>query len=276
MFCRDIAQFSRKKAVSLHTLFSLLIFGILISLMYFDWYPDFMFDTDGGWQGLQLISGVDFILGPFLTLLIFKPGKVGLKKDLAVIGLIQISSLFAGVWIVYHERPLAVIFTDFEYRAISRGSLEFVEQKPDILDRIPGDIPKWIYLDLPESREERDVLRRKQFSDGPLALTFSRWLPYADHAQKVRTYGWTVAQIVEKEKKNNPKTDVAEKIEQWLKKNQRSEEEILIFDYMGRYRESYLMVEAKTGQVFGLIPGKIGRFYSKPPKTVPADHTITT
>ena len=93
---KNLAKITRKQAVISHLLLSAVIFISLISLMYFKWYPGFLFDTDGGWQGLQLISAVDFILGPALTFIIFKPEKVGLKKDIIIIALIQLSSLFGN------------------------------------------------------------------------------------------------------------------------------------------------------------------------------------
>jgi hypothetical protein len=39
------------------------------------WYPEFLFKTDGGWNGIRLIAGIDFIIGPTLTLIVYKAGK---------------------------------------------------------------------------------------------------------------------------------------------------------------------------------------------------------
>ena len=161
---------------------------------------------------------------------------------------------------------MAIVFSDYEYRPISHGSLEFVDKPLSVLDKIPGKIPKWIYLELPESREDRDLLRRKQFNDGPLALMVDRWLPYEENAHKIINFGWTIQDIIEKELASNKDSDIAQKIDDWLLIQNLTREDINIFDYTGRYKESYLMVEAKTAKVLGMIPGKLGRFYAKPPK----------
>ncbi len=63
---------NRYQAFGLHLGISFLIFMILASIIIFFWYPGFLFSTDGGWQGIRLIAGVDLVIGPFLTLMIYK------------------------------------------------------------------------------------------------------------------------------------------------------------------------------------------------------------
>ena len=43
--------------------------------MLFEWFPDFYYAIDGGWEGMRLIIGVDLVLGPMLTLVVFKARK---------------------------------------------------------------------------------------------------------------------------------------------------------------------------------------------------------
>ena len=91
---------------------SWVIFIVLLLLIVFFWYPGALFAAAGGWQGIRIVIGVGLVLGPLLTLIVYditKPRKV-LYRDLFVIALIQLSSLTAGVYIVFHERPIAVIY----------------------------------------------------------------------------------------------------------------------------------------------------------------------
>ena len=98
---------SRWHAFLIHLGISLSIFGVLAYLVAKVWYPGFFFQTDGGWQGLRLLLGVDLVLGPLLTLVVFRAGKPGLRFDLTVIGILQSACLVAGVWIVHGERRTA-------------------------------------------------------------------------------------------------------------------------------------------------------------------------
>ena len=91
---------SRWQAFAIHLGISSLIFIGLAYLVFYHWYPDFFFDTDGGWEGMRIIVAVDLILGPCLTLIVFKAGKPGMKTDLIMIGVFQAVCLAAGVYVV--------------------------------------------------------------------------------------------------------------------------------------------------------------------------------
>lgn len=77
---------NRWQAFAVHIGINAVIFIVLAAIILFIWYPGFLFQTDGGWQGIRLIAGVDFIIGPMLTLIVYKLGKPRLKMDLMLIG----------------------------------------------------------------------------------------------------------------------------------------------------------------------------------------------
>ena len=103
---------NRFGAFAAHLGISLIVFLILGYIILFHWYPDFFFASDGGWQGIRIIAAVDLVLGPMLTLVVYKQGKPSLRFDLTCIGLFQAVCLAAGVWVVYSERPVAMIYAD--------------------------------------------------------------------------------------------------------------------------------------------------------------------
>ena len=72
---------SRIKAFLIHLGISAVIFFILLYLIIFHWYPGFLFTADGGWQGVRIIAAVDLVLGPLLTLVVYKAGKPSLKME---------------------------------------------------------------------------------------------------------------------------------------------------------------------------------------------------
>ena len=63
------------RAFSIHFLISLAIFAVLLFLILFHWYPMPWFPIDGGWQGVRIMIGVDLVLGPVLTFMVFNPAK---------------------------------------------------------------------------------------------------------------------------------------------------------------------------------------------------------
>jgi hypothetical protein len=162
---------SRWKAAAIHFSASLLVFLFLLTLILWLWYPGILFSIDGGWSGLRLVIGVDLVLGPFLTLVIFKSGKPGLKFDLSCIVTAQVLCMAAGMWIVYKERPIALVLAYDTFYSVAAQEFEDFEKDPAVLDAFPGPYPKLIYVELPESDIAADIASiRSQFIGDPLYI----------------------------------------------------------------------------------------------------------
>ena len=97
---------NRFTAFATHIGISLVLFLVFGFLILYHWYPSIFFATDGGWQGIRIVAFVDLVLGPTLTLAVFKVGKPGLKTDLTLIGILQTVCLIAGTYVVYSERGI--------------------------------------------------------------------------------------------------------------------------------------------------------------------------
>ena len=87
---------NRWKAFGIHLAISLVVFLALLGIIILLWYPGILFSIDGGWEGLKIVMGVDVVLGPLLTLVVFKVGKPGLKFDLTCIAVAQIACMVTG------------------------------------------------------------------------------------------------------------------------------------------------------------------------------------
>lgn len=127
---------NRYQAALIHLGLSLLIFIGLLMVITQLWYPDYLFKTSGGWGAVQLIIGIDLILGPVLTLIVFNPSKKSLKTDLAIIALVQTLALAGGSYTIYTTRPIAVVYHHPEFTTLYAGS-ELSEQLEDLIDQSP-------------------------------------------------------------------------------------------------------------------------------------------
>ena len=135
------------------------------------WYPGILFSIDGGWAGLQIIIGVDLVLGPLLTLIVFKAGKPSLKFDLTCIATFQAVCMVAGMWIVYAERPIALVLAFDTVYSLAQQEFEDFNKDPQVLAEFPGSYPKLIYTELPEGRVQREIAAiRSQFIGDPLFI----------------------------------------------------------------------------------------------------------
>ncbi len=221
---------NRYQAFGIHLGISVLVFIVLSSLIVFFWYPSFLFSTDGGWQGIRIIAGVDLVIGPLLTLLLYKKGKPGLKFDLICISLVQLSCLSLGMYIVYQERPIAVVFANGTFYSMSKASFE--SQKIDY-HRIEGVnmlSPAWIYINLPESTEERRKAIASQLSRGPLYTQTERYLPFHENLDKVLAKGLRFDQLKDVDADPIPAKDMK------------------YFKLVSRYKYGYLGFNEHTGK----------------------------
>lgn len=167
------------KAFSIHLGISFAIFLFILYFILFHWYPQPFFTTDGGWQGIRIIAGIDLVLGPLLTLVVFKAGKASLKFDLSVIALIQTVALISGTWVVQKESPVAVIYADDKFRPVP--GYQFEEAGADIsqLGNFGESRPVLVYTDLPTEHDALQQARRKSFSSNrPLYLQGELYKPF--------------------------------------------------------------------------------------------------
>lgn len=161
----------RINASLIHLAISFIVLLIPVYLIAFHWYPLPYFHTDGGWRGIKIIAGVCLVLGPLLTLIVYKPGKPGLMLDLTLIGLAQAAALGWGIWVTYTERPVAVVYTLNYFTPVSGKLLTKMEFPLDNLDTYGNNKPVPVYVDLPLNFEQRQkYLTRAISSEIPLYL----------------------------------------------------------------------------------------------------------
>lgn len=100
---------TRWKASGIHFSLSLLIGLTAFCLLYFVYFPQPYFQAAGAGQLVLILLGVDVILGPLLTLVVFKSGKKTLKFDLATIAVLQFAALSYGLHVMWVARPVFIV-----------------------------------------------------------------------------------------------------------------------------------------------------------------------
>lgn len=150
---------SRFKAAAIHFAISFVIFLVLLYFILVQWYPEPLFSTDGGWRVIQIIVGVDLILGPLLTLIVFKAGKPGLKFDLSMIALVQTLALGWGVLTTYNERPAAIIYTLDFFTPVPAYQLEEQGVTSKELKKYGDGSPTFIYSDIPKDKISQAIFK---------------------------------------------------------------------------------------------------------------------
>ncbi len=122
----------RLKASGVHLALSLAIAGLAAVLVFFIWYPYPYRDISGGRELFMLVVVVDVVIGPLMTLAVFnlnKPRKE-LRRDLAVIAVLQLAALGYGLSTVAVARPVHLVFEIDRFRVVHAIDIE-----PELLKR---------------------------------------------------------------------------------------------------------------------------------------------
>lgn len=182
--------FSKDKinAFLVHLAISLVIFLVLLYFILVHWYPYPLFTTEGGWQGVQLIAFVDIVLGPLLTLVIYKKAKPRLKLDLSIIAAIQFAALVSGTLVVYGEHPALIVFVQDHFKPVTAYQVKEAGITASLRD-FSQLHPPVVYLDLPDTMDALQALFKSSLADQrPITLFGELYRPLTGgNAEKIRS-----------------------------------------------------------------------------------------
>ncbi|MCU7937771.1 MAG: hypothetical protein KZQ64_10850 [gamma proteobacterium symbiont of Bathyaustriella thionipta] len=153
-------------AFLLHLAISASVISAFVLIVWFIWYPAPFLYIEGGFQIIMILVGVDVILGPLLTLIIYKPGKKWLVFDLSVIAAVQIAALIYGTYTIYLERPQYIVFTVDRFNLIAAGSIDTSKLQDKTLESTIFDQPKFIFALQPENTKMKNNVRNNAFAGG--------------------------------------------------------------------------------------------------------------
>ncbi len=127
----------RLRAAGIHLTLSLAVAALAAGLVFGLWYPWPYRELSGGRELFLLVVSVDVVMGPLITFAIFnraKPWK-SLRRDLAVVGLLQLAALGYGLWTVAVARPVHLVFEYNRLRVVHA-----IEVPQDMLARAPATV----------------------------------------------------------------------------------------------------------------------------------------
>lgn len=110
---------SRITAGLIHLGISAVLLGGLCLVIFLIWYPGAYFVLAGAMRPLQALVLVDLVIGPLLTLIVYKVGKPSLKFDLAVIAVLQLAAFAYGTWTLAQQRPAFLAYEGGVFHVIS-------------------------------------------------------------------------------------------------------------------------------------------------------------
>ncbi len=135
----------RFTAAGIHLTLSLAVAAVAAWLVFSLWYPYPYREISGGRELFLIVVVVDVIMGPLLTLTVFNHSKPvrELRRDLSIIGFLQLAALAYGLWTVSIARPVHLAFEIDRFRVVHAIDIPEGEtsQAPQELQRLPWTGP---------------------------------------------------------------------------------------------------------------------------------------
>ncbi len=242
----------RLRACGIHLSLSLVVAVLAGVLVFALWYPYPYREISGGRELFLLVVGVDVILGPLITLLIFNRAKPWseLRRDLAMVGLLQVAGLAYGLWSLSLARPVHLVWEIDRFRVVHVVDIpeELLARVPPAIAQLPWTGPRLIavrpFRDAQEAQEASvAALQGLQIGARP-----DLWAPYDDARARVRAASRPVAQL----KTRFP--TLAAEVDAVLKAAGRSADATAYVPLVGRKSFWTAFIDSNSADVVGFMP----------------------
>jgi hypothetical protein len=127
-------------------------------MMWFIWYPSPYFRAMGGDKLMLLLLGVDVVLGPLVTAIVFDRNKKSLKFDLGTIALIQLLALGYGSHVMFAARPVYNVFSIDRFDVVAANEIDprlLARAKQAEFKSVPLFGPRIVAARMPENTDLR-------------------------------------------------------------------------------------------------------------------------
>jgi len=176
----------RLRAAGIHLSLSALLAAAVLALVLLTWYPQPMPRLLGVGSILLIMLGVDVVLGPIFTFIVFDRRKKRLAWDLATIAALQLAALAYGLYTLHQGRPAFVVLVKDRFEIVSPADilpsdLAAAKDNPFAQSRITG--PRWVSIRTPESASERQAIMMEALENGRDMQHHPRL--YADYESQV-------------------------------------------------------------------------------------------
>lgn len=242
----------RFRAAGIHLALSMLVAALAAAVVFGLWYPFPYREVSGGRELFGLLVSVDVVMGPLITLMVYSREKprAEMRRDFAVIGLLQLAALGYGLWTVFQARPVYLAFEYERFRIVHAIDVrtEFMDKTQPPLDRLPLAGPVIIGVRPPQNPAERNTLTFE--AAGGLSVT-SRpdfWVPYEHSAPDILKASRPVSELMQRLPHSRPI------VQEFLREQGLVEAQVAYLPMNARRHFWTVFLDARTARVLGYAP----------------------
>ena len=246
----NLQTLTRWKAFALHLVLSALVAGVVVGLVVFLWYPPPFFAAMGGAVLLRLLIGVDVVLGPLITLVVFDPAKPGLKFDLATIVVLQMAALAYGGYVMFDARPVYNVFVKDRFETIAANAVDeaSVARAQPEYRQLSMVGPRVVAANQPANADEALTLAMGVMRGGPDVAELPHL--YAPYAQEAARAGRAARSLVELSRQSKESSDT---VSDFVASHGNGQRNLGYLPARARNRDFAVVVDRKTGEIVGYL-----------------------
>ena len=242
---------TRWKAGLIHLALSIPVVVCAVLAMTLIWYPPPFFLASGGGHLILILAAVDLVIGPCLTVLVYRAGKPSLKWDLAVIALIQAGALLYGTHSIFLARPAFVVFAINQFEVVTAADIPPEEQAKASESRFrysPLRRFAVVAVILPASEAERERVLFASLAGHDLSHFPQHYVAFESQRAEVVLRSKPLSELL----KHNPGRE--NEITAWLAKSGYAEDRIGFVPVRALKRDLTAFIALDSGQVLSFAP----------------------
>lgn len=230
---------NRFYAFLIHLLLSGLVAVIAVIIVFFVWYPTPLHTAVGVTRIFLILLSVDIVIGPILTLIVYKKDKPSLRFDLSVIVALQIAALSYGMYTVFNGRPAFIVFNADRFDVTRALDIEPGSAKKAHLSNNQSAIvswfgPRWVAAVASPDRKRRQEIMFSSAQGGsdwpqlpelfvPLEQVKNQILTKAKSLQELK-------QLSSKDNESNTLIDWSSNTVKWLPLQGKAKNMVVLID----------------------------------------------
>ena len=146
------------KFVTAHLIISICVAAVAACIVFFCWYPFPLNKAVGVTHIFLMMLGIDIVLGPFFTWLVYKEGKKSLKFDLTVIIAIQISALLYGIYSIERGRPAWLAYNVDRFELVRKNEIvdQNINQAKPKFQQVSWFKPQYVAVNFAKDIQQRN------------------------------------------------------------------------------------------------------------------------
>lgn len=242
----------RARAALIHLASSGAVAAAAAALVFLLWYPYPQSLLAGGRSLFILITSVDVVMGPLLTLVVFNRRKPlrELQRDLTIIVLLQLAALGYGLHTMYIARPVVLALEGNRFRVVSEADVVMseLEQAPSVLRHLSMTGPVMVRTIDPAPEDKFEAIQ-KALAGNDLGTRPKYWRLWDDVArQEVRSGGKPLSELRAQHSKHQADIDAA------VAKTQLPEERLKYLPIISRHLDAVMLADSQSGELVGFVP----------------------